>query len=78
MIFSAGTVLPDALQRELEPAIDVGLYHHEQHMAKVDHQHRIDYDTIRPATVGVKDGVPIVWVYIRSGRALGPAHHPPM
>jgi hypothetical protein len=57
---------------------DVGLYHHEQHMAKVDHQFWIDYGTIQPATVGVNDGVPIVWVYIRPGRALGPGAHPPM
>ena len=27
---------------------DVGLYHHEQHMAKVDYQYWVDYGTIRP------------------------------
>lgn len=62
------------LRRDLQGALalagtDVGLYHHEQHMAKVEYQLWVDYGTVSPATVGTNDGVPIVWVYIRPGRA---------
>ncbi|HVU05149.1 MAG TPA: glycosyltransferase family 39 protein [Polyangiaceae bacterium] len=49
---------------------DVGLYHHEQHMAKVEHELWVDYGTVAPATVGENDGVPIVWVFIRPGRGV--------
>jgi hypothetical protein len=56
---------------------DVGLYHHEQHMAKVEHQLWMDYGTVRPATVGNNDGVPIVWVFVRPGRDAHPSQ-PPM
>jgi 4-amino-4-deoxy-L-arabinose transferase-like glycosyltransferase len=52
---------------------DVGLYHHEQHMQKVEHELWMDYGTTQPATVGVNDGVPIIQVYVRPGRdALRP------
>jgi 4-amino-4-deoxy-L-arabinose transferase-like glycosyltransferase len=49
---------------------DVALYHHEQHMARVEYQLWVDYGTTSPSTVGMNDGVPIVWVYLRphSGR----------
>lgn len=62
------------LRRDLQGTLalagtDVGLYHHEQHMAKVEYQLWVDYGTVSPATVGTNDGVPIVWVYIRPGRA---------
>ena len=44
---------------------DVSLYHHEQHMARVEYQLWVDYGTVSPATIGANDGVPIVWVYLR-------------
>jgi 4-amino-4-deoxy-L-arabinose transferase-like glycosyltransferase len=44
---------------------DVSLYHHEQHMARVEYQLWVDYGTVSPGTVGNNDGVPIVWVYVR-------------
>jgi 4-amino-4-deoxy-L-arabinose transferase-like glycosyltransferase len=46
---------------------DVSLYHHEQHMARVEYQLWVDYGTVSPAHVGAYDGVPIVWVYVRPG-----------
>jgi hypothetical protein len=47
---------------------DVSLYHHEQHMARVEYQLWVDYGTVSPGTVGNNDGVPIVWVYVRPTR----------
>jgi hypothetical protein len=44
---------------------DVAVYHHEQHMARVEYQLWVDYGTVSPAKVGANDGVPIVWVYLR-------------
>jgi hypothetical protein len=44
---------------------DVAVYHHEQHMARVEYQLWVDYGTASPGTVGMNDGVPIVWVYVR-------------
>jgi 4-amino-4-deoxy-L-arabinose transferase-like glycosyltransferase len=44
---------------------DVALYHHEQHMARVEYQLWVDYGTVAPGTIGANDGVPIVWVYVR-------------
>jgi hypothetical protein len=41
------------------------LYHHEQHMSRVEHMIWVDYGTTRPAHVGTFDGVPVVWVYRR-------------
>jgi 4-amino-4-deoxy-L-arabinose transferase-like glycosyltransferase len=46
-------------------ASDIGLYHHEQHMLRVDYQYWIDYGTVSPIHVGMYDGVPVVWVYQR-------------
>lgn len=49
-------------------ASDLAIYHHEQHMARVDHQIWVDYGTVAPGRVGAYDGVPVVWVYVRPGR----------
>jgi 4-amino-4-deoxy-L-arabinose transferase-like glycosyltransferase len=46
---------------------DVAVYHHEQHMARVEYQLWVDYGTDAPAKIGANDGVPIVWVYLRPG-----------
>jgi 4-amino-4-deoxy-L-arabinose transferase-like glycosyltransferase len=43
------------------------IYHHEQHMGRVDYQIWNSYGSVRPAYVGVHDGVPVVWVYARPG-----------
>jgi 4-amino-4-deoxy-L-arabinose transferase-like glycosyltransferase len=44
---------------------NVAVYHHEQHMARVEYQLWVDYGTDSPAAIGANDGVPIVWVYLR-------------
>jgi 4-amino-4-deoxy-L-arabinose transferase-like glycosyltransferase len=44
---------------------DLGIYHHEQHMAQVEHMFWTDYGTVRPVHVATYDGVPIVWLYAR-------------
>ncbi len=42
------------------------IYHHEQHMSRVEHMIWVDYGTIAPAHMATYDGVPIVWVYERA------------
>jgi hypothetical protein len=44
------------------------LYHHEQHMSRVEHMIWVDYGTTAPAYVATYDGVPMVWVYARGVR----------
>lgn len=44
---------------------DLGIYHHEQHMAQVEHMLWTDYGTTQPVHVATYDGVPIVWLYVR-------------
>jgi 4-amino-4-deoxy-L-arabinose transferase-like glycosyltransferase len=46
-------------------ASELALYHHEQHMQRVEYQLWVDYGTVAPAAIGAFDGVPIVWVYRR-------------
>lgn len=41
------------------------LYHHEQHMSRVEHMIWVDYGTTTPAHIATFDGVPMVWVYQR-------------
>jgi hypothetical protein len=43
----------------------LGVYHHEQHMQRVEHQLWIAYGTAAPAFVGTFQGVPVMWVYER-------------
>lgn len=43
----------------------VGIYHHEQHMSRVEHQIWVDYGTVKPEHVGTYDGVPVIWLYKR-------------
>jgi hypothetical protein len=44
------------------------LYHHEQHMSRVEHMIWVDYGTTSPAHVATYDGVPMIWVYDRNFR----------
>ena len=46
---------------------DLALYHHEQHMGKVEFQIWVDYLTAAPSKVAAFDGVPVIWVYRRPG-----------
>jgi 4-amino-4-deoxy-L-arabinose transferase-like glycosyltransferase len=59
------------IRRDLRPQLGVagsefGIYHHEQHMAQVEHMLWTDYGTVTPIHVATYDGVPIVWLYRRS------------
>jgi 4-amino-4-deoxy-L-arabinose transferase-like glycosyltransferase len=45
---------------------DFALYHHEQHMAPVEFQIWVNYETVVPARIETLDGVPVVWVYERA------------
>ena len=49
------------------------LYHHEQHMSRVEHMIWVDYGTTAPSYIGAFDGVPVIWVYARPGAGLQPA-----
>ena len=44
---------------------DLALYHHEQHMSRVEHMIWVDYGTVAPARIAGLDGVPVVWLYAR-------------
>ncbi len=60
-------------RRDLRPTLAIhqsqlGLYHHEAHMRRVEYQIWVDYETAAPAALGIYDGVPIVWVYERKPR----------
>jgi hypothetical protein len=45
---------------------EFALYHHEQHMAPVEYQIWVNYETVVPARIETLDGVPVVWVYERT------------
>lgn len=69
------------LRRDLRPwgtvaGSQVGLYHHEQHMSRVEHMIWVDYGTTTPSHIASFDGVPIIWVYQRPPAA--DAAQPPM
>jgi 4-amino-4-deoxy-L-arabinose transferase-like glycosyltransferase len=58
------------VKRSFRPQLDVpgssiAIYHHEQHMARVEHQIWVDYGTVKPIHIGAFDGVPVVWLYKR-------------
>lgn len=58
------------LRSDLRPQLGVagsvlGVYHHEQHMARVEHQIWVDYGTVRPTQIGAHSGVPVIWIYER-------------
>src|SRR5690606_1537660 len=63
-------VLDKRLRKDLRPQLgvadsDLAIYHHEQHMAKVEYMIWADYGTTKPSHVGTYDGVPVVWLYER-------------
>jgi hypothetical protein len=41
----------------------LGLYHHEKHMAGVEHQSWMVFGTAEPDHIAGLDGVPVIWVY---------------
>ena len=61
------------VRKDLRPQIGVAgsslaIYHHEQHMSRVEHQIWVDYGTVKPLHIGHHDGVPVVWLYQRPGQ----------
>jgi hypothetical protein len=44
---------------------DLALYHHEQHMSRVEYMIWVDYGTVAPVRIAGLDGVPVVWLYER-------------
>jgi len=46
-------------------ASSLALYHHEEHMQRVEFQVWVDYGTVEPVEMRLLDGVPIVWLYQR-------------
>ena len=55
------------------PSSSFALYHHEEHMEKVEYEIWVAYGTASPAEIGDYDGVPIIYVYAKPGpRPLGP------
>jgi hypothetical protein len=66
------------LRKDLKPWWTVSgsrlaLYHHEQHMSRVEHMIWVDYGTTAPEHIAAFDGVPVVWVYVRGpGRRAEP------
>lgn len=66
------------VRRDLKPQLGVAnsklaIYHHEQHMSRVEHQIWVDYGTVRPFHVAGPDGVPVVWLYYRGGLEQTPS-----
>lgn len=59
-----GRVRPDLIGTLSLVGTDAALYHHEQHMARVEQEAWIIYGTVAPAHIGTLDGVPIIWVYL--------------
>jgi dolichyl-phosphate-mannose-protein mannosyltransferase len=53
------------------------LYHHEQHMSRVEYMVWVDYGTTAPAHVATFDGVPMIWVYERPTAARPPSVQAP-
>lgn len=46
-------------------ASDIALYHHEPHMARVEQQIWLEYNSSSPDAIAAYDGVPIAWAYLR-------------
>jgi dolichyl-phosphate-mannose-protein mannosyltransferase len=73
------------LRRDIRPSSVVAgskfaLYHHEQHMSRVEYMVWVDYGTTAPAHVATFNGVPMIWVYERPAsppRAPAPAAEAP-
>jgi hypothetical protein len=69
------------LRRDLQPwysvhGSDWAIYHHEQHMSRVEFMTWVDYGTVTPAKIGSYDGVPVVWVYQRPEAPASAASEP--
>ncbi len=68
MLQADGRVRRDLRATLSMDASNVAIYHHEKHMAGVEHQAWVAYGTCRPDHVAGLDGVPVIWVYRRPGK----------
>jgi hypothetical protein len=72
----------DIVRSDLRPKLSVegthwAIYHHEQHMSRVEFMIWVDYGTTAPVDVATYDGVPVVWLYQRPDKEVArPAHDP--
>lgn len=64
-----GKVRPDLRGTLAISASSLALYHHEDHMQRVEYQTWVDYGTVQPVAMRLYDGVPVVWLYERPPRA---------
>lgn len=65
MLRTDGRIRSDLRGTEAIGGTSLALYHHEQHMTRVEYQTWVDYGHVAPAAIAGLDGVPIVWVYAR-------------
>jgi hypothetical protein len=63
-----GKVRPDLRGTLAISASSLALYHHEDHMQRVEYQTWVDYGTVQPVAMRLFQGVPIVWLYERPPR----------
>jgi 4-amino-4-deoxy-L-arabinose transferase-like glycosyltransferase len=65
MLVRDGRLRPDIRARWSAARADVALYHHELHMAGVEHQSWVAFETVAPDAIAGLDGVPVIWTYRR-------------
>jgi hypothetical protein len=69
-----GKLRPDLRGTLAISASSLALYHHEDHMQRVEYQTWVDYGTVQPVALRLYQGVPIAWLYERPPRpAVRPA-----
>lgn len=68
-----GKVRPDLRGTLAISSSTLALYHHEDHMQRVEYETWVDYGTVRPVAMRLYDGVPIVWLYERPPRPVNPS-----
>jgi 4-amino-4-deoxy-L-arabinose transferase-like glycosyltransferase len=60
-----GTLRADIRASDAVSGSGWALYHHEQHMSRVEHMIWTDYGTVRPVAIAAHHGVPVAWLYER-------------
>jgi hypothetical protein len=63
-----GKLRPDLRGTMAISASSLALYHHEDHMQRVEYQTWVDYGTVQPVAMRLYQGVPITWLYERPPR----------
>lgn len=60
-----GRLRPDLRGTLNIAASDLALFHYEPHMARVEQQIWLEYNSVSPDAIAAYDGVPIAWSYLR-------------